>query len=118
MQELPAKNAEILAARIAVYDKIDGPRIGDYMEFPDGKTSASPMIGATGSSLQVVAAIPGASISAWDRCPTAADLRRPSSRHGLRLQSVIARGASGSSVRTLPGPGVAFTSKRNSASFA
>jgi len=33
-----AKNAEILAARIAVYDKIDGPRIGDYMEFPDGKT--------------------------------------------------------------------------------
>ena len=33
-----AKNAEILAARIAVYDKIDGPRVGDYMEFPDGKT--------------------------------------------------------------------------------
>ena len=31
------KNAEILAARIAVYDKIDGPRVGDYMEFPDGK---------------------------------------------------------------------------------
>jgi hypothetical protein len=31
------KNAEILAERIAVYDKIDGPRVGDYMEFPDGK---------------------------------------------------------------------------------
>ena len=32
-----AKNAEILAARIAVYDKIEGPRTGDYMEFPNGK---------------------------------------------------------------------------------
>ena len=31
------KNAEIRAERIAVYDKIDGPRVGDYMEFPDGK---------------------------------------------------------------------------------
>jgi len=100
-----AKNAEILAARIAVYDKIDGPRIGDYMEFPDGKTFRIAHDWGDAASLQVAAAIPGASISAWDRCPTAADLRRPSSRHGLRLQSVIARGASGSSVRTLPGPG-------------
>ena len=32
------KNAEIRAERIAVYDKIDGPRVGDYMEFPGGKT--------------------------------------------------------------------------------
>jgi len=29
------KNAEILAERIAAYDKIEGPRVGDYLDFPE-----------------------------------------------------------------------------------
>ena len=35
---IATKNAEILAERTVVYDKIEGPRVGDYMDFPDGKS--------------------------------------------------------------------------------
>jgi hypothetical protein len=46
-----AKNAEILAARIAVYDKIDGSGSATTWNSPMARPSASPTIGATGSSL-------------------------------------------------------------------
>lgn len=32
------RDAEIVAARLALLDKIDGPRVGDYVDFADGTT--------------------------------------------------------------------------------
>jgi hypothetical protein len=122
------KNAEMLAERIAAYDKIEGPRVGDYLDFAEpqrsryeGRTASSFRIAhdwAIGSSPLAVAATLAASTLAWARCRIAVDSRRPSPRHDWRLQVSIARAASGSSARILLGPGAAFTLARSSASFA
>lgn len=35
--EFDARDAEILAARIAAWDGVDGPRVGDFVEMPGGE---------------------------------------------------------------------------------
>jgi hypothetical protein len=45
------KNAEILAERIAAYDKIEGPRVGDYLDFAEPQRSRYE--GRTASSFRI-----------------------------------------------------------------
>ena len=45
------KNAEMLAERIAAYDKIEGPRVGDYLDFAEPQRSGYE--GRTASSFRI-----------------------------------------------------------------